>query len=187
MYLFILAGIILAKIKKYKVSIIFLKIDFYPLFLVEIVYIFFQTNALYGNYSYVIYAKHIQMAFIIVLLLPIILRRLYIQSFIGSGLVIIGTILNKIVINANNGHMPVLPTLSKLTGFFKEGNLSQGIDNLHIQLTESTKLNFLADYIDTGYSIMSIGDLFIHSFIPIVIYYSIKSMNAVKTQGDKML
>lgn len=180
-YLFIIAGIIVAKINKYKISYIFTCIDFYPLLTVEAVYIFFQINALCSNYSYVIYAKQIQMAYIICLLLPILRRKLYIQSFIGSGLVIFGTLLNQAVIKANNGHMPVFPTLSKLTGFFKEGNLSQGIDSLHIELTESTKLNWLADYIDMGFSIMSIGDLFIHTFIPIVIYYAIKSMNAVKT------
>lgn len=185
MYLFILAGIIIAKIKKYKISYIFTEIDFYPLFVVEAIYIFFIINALCGNYDYVVYAKPIQMAFLISLLLPILLRKLYVQAIVGSVFVIFGSLLNQIVIKANDGHMPVIPTLSKLTGFFKEGNFSQGIDYRHIELTELTKMNFLSDYIDTGFSIMSIGDLFIHSFITIIVYYAIKNMNAVKVQGEK--
>lgn len=185
MYLFILAGIIFAKIKKYRVSFLFKEIDFYPLFLVEAVYIFFQINALFANYSYIKFAEPIQMAFTISLLLPILRRKLYTQSFIGAGLVVVGTLLNKIVMNANDGHMPVFATLSKLTGYYKEGILCQGVDDIHIALTSSTKLNFLSDYIDTGFSIMSIGDLFIHSFITLILFYAIKSMDAVNLHGGK--
>lgn len=185
MYLFFLAAIILAKIKRYRVSSIFTRIDFYPLFFVEAVYIFFQINALNANYEYVRYAEYIQMAFTISLLLPILRNKLFTQSIVGAGVVLFGTLLNKIVIGANDGHMPVLPSLSKLTGYYKEGSLSQGIDSLHIALTASTKLNFLSDYIDTGFSIMSIGDLFIHSFVTIVIYYTIKRTNKVSMHGGK--
>lgn len=183
MYLFILIGLLLAKIKKYKISCIFKKVDFYPLFAVEAVYIFFQALVFLRNYDYLKYAPYIQKAFTLSLLLPIVLRKLHIQALIGSGLVFFGTFLNKICIRANGGFMPVYPTLSKLTGYFLEGDLSRGYDNLHIAFSGTTKLDFLADYIDTGFSIMSIGDLFIHSFIPIVMYYAIKSMNSETVQG----
>ena len=73
--------------------------------------------------------------------------------------------------------MPVYPTLSKITGYYKEGMLEQGLDNLHIMLTSETKLNILADYIDVGWSIMSIGDLLIHSFTSIIIYSAVVAIN----------
>ena len=79
--------------------------------------------------------------------------------------------------------MPVYPTLSKLTGYFKEGDLSKGYDNLHIAFSGMTKLDFLSDYIDTGVSIMSVGDLFIYSFVVIIVYYAVKSMNSETIQG----
>ncbi|MDD4165094.1 MAG: DUF5317 family protein [Eubacteriales bacterium] len=185
MYLFILAGLLIAKIKKYRVFVIFHTIDFYPLFFVEAVYIFFQANALFDNYSYVKYSKLIQMAFTISLLLPILRRKLYAQSIAGAGLVVAGTLMNKLVISANEGKMPVFATLSKLTGYYKEGIFSKGIDELHIEMSSSTKLNFLADYIDTGFSIMSIGDVLIHSFVSIILYYSIKSMDVLDIHGGK--
>ncbi len=178
MYLFILAGLLIAKIKKYKISYIFTRIDFYPLFAVEAVYIFLEALILCRNYDYIKYAPYIQKAFTLSLLLPIILGKLYNQALIGSGLTLFGTLLNKICIKANGGYMPVYPTLSRLTGYFREGDLSKGYDNLHIAFSGTTKLDFLSDYIDTGFSVMSVGDLFIHSFITIVIYYAIKNMNS---------
>ena len=178
-FLFIIAGIIIAKVKKYKVSCIFKKIDLYPLFIVEAVFIFFTITAFCGNYDYVKYAPHIQKAFILALIPPILIRRLYTQSFIGCGMVVFGTILNKIVIHANDGHMPVYPTLSKYTVYVTDEVLTRGVDDLHIPMTEFTKLNFLADYIDFGFSVNSIGDIIIHSFVAVVVFYTIKRMNAV--------
>lgn len=178
MLLFILIiPLIIAHIKKYNCKSIFRAYDLYPLFIVEILHLIFQINALIGNYSYVKYAELIQYAFNFTLLIPIIYRKLYYPAICGSGFVIIGTILNRLVINNNNGKMPVYPTLSRLTGFYKEGILSQGFDELHILMDSTTYLNFLGDYIDFGFCIMSIGDILIHSFIAIVVYYTIKDMN----------
>ncbi|PKM62983.1 MAG: hypothetical protein CVU97_02555 [Firmicutes bacterium HGW-Firmicutes-21] len=183
MALFIIAGMLIAKIKKYKISCIFTRLDFYPLFAVEAVFIFFTITALCGNYDYVKYAPHIQKAFVLALIPPILARRLYLQSIIGCGLVIFGTALNRIVMYANGGHMPVYPTLSRYTVYVTDEVLTMGVDDLHIPMTSLTKLNFLADYIDTGFSILSIGDMFIHSFTTIVVFYAIKKMNTVDLQG----
>ena len=88
----------------------------------------------------------------------------------------IGTLLNKFVIIQNGGKMPVYASLSKLTGYYNKSAI-QAVDSIHIIGNESTKFKFLTDYIDIGSSILSIGDLFIHSFIFIVIYYTIKEIN----------
>lgn len=183
MLIFILAAIILAKLKKYKIMCIFRTFDFYPLFLVEAVYWFFQIQVFFENYTYVRYASQIQIAFIVVLLVPILRRRLYLQALLGSGSVVIGSILNRIVISANQGRMPVYPTLSYLTGYCKSGVLEQGVDSMHILMSASTKLNFLGDFIDMGFCIMSLGDLFIHSFVAIVVFYAIKSVNEKGAAG----
>jgi len=175
--LFILFAIVLAKIKKYNVLCIFKTFDIYPLFAVELIYLFFQINVFFDNYSYVQYASQIQMAYILVLVVPILRRRLYLQAVWGSGLVFIGSILNRIVIAANGGKMPVLPTLSRLTHYYRDNALLQGIDDFHILMTDSTQLNILGDYIDIGFSIMSIGDLCIHAFVTIIVFYTIKSIN----------
>lgn len=177
MLLFILFALILAKFKNHRILCIFKTIDLYPLFAVELIYTFFQLNVFLDNYSYVQYASQIQTAFMLVLLLPILRRRLYPQALIGSGFVVAGSILNLIVISANDGKMPVFPTISRFTHFYRNDALSQGIDSLHILMTDTTKLNFLADYIDTGFSIMSIGDVLIHSFVAIVVFYTVKRIN----------
>ena len=169
MLLFILLGIAVAKIQKNKISPLFRVADFYPLFVVETGYLILQILTMTGNFELLRYAQVVQMAFIASLLPAIIRRKLQIPAIAGAGCVILGTVLNKIVINANNGKMPVFPTLSRLTGYYTEGILEKGIDNLHIIMTDSAKLPFLADIIDTGFSIMSVGDVLIHSFVTIIL------------------
>ena len=177
MLLSVLIVIILAKIKKYKILPIFKVYDLYPFFAVEAVYIFFQVNLYFQNYTYVKYAFVLQKAILLVMFVPMIRRKLYKQALIGTGLIIVGSILNKIVIVANGNKMPVFPTLSELTGNCKAEVLSKGYDSVHILMDSTTKLNFLGDYIDVGYSILSIGDLFIHTFVAMMFYYTIKELN----------
>lgn len=177
MILSILAAFLIAKLKKYKITPVFKTYELYPLFAVELVYWFFQINSFFGIYDYVKYASIIQKAFLLVMLVPIIKNKIYYPALVGSWFVVFGSVLNEIVKTANGGKMPVYPSLSRLTGYYKNDLLSQGIDDLHIKLTSQTKFNFLADYIDVGWCIMSIGDVFIHSFITIIVYYTIKTLN----------
>ena len=169
--------ILAAHFKNYNIKGIIKAFDLYPLFIIELVHIFFQVNALFGNYTYVRFAVYLQYAFNLSLLIPIIYRKLYYPAIIGSGFVIVGSFCNKLVIALNNGKMPVFATFSKLTGLYKEGILLQGIDGLHIQMTSDSSLPFLGDYIDLGFCIMSFGDILIHSYIAIIVYYTIKSVN----------
>lgn len=177
MLLFVIFPFLLAKLKKYKLTPVFRMPDLYPVFCVEAVHLFFQISFYFGETRFVKYSNLIQNLFLLVLLLPILRQRLYYPSILGAGLTIAGTALNKIVIRANGGKMPVYPTLSKLTGFVSDGQLSGSVDSLHILMTRDTKLNFFADYIDLGFSILSPGDVLIHTFNAIIIYYTIKSRN----------
>lgn len=188
MFPFILMAFLIAKIKKYSIMPIFKTYTLYPLFLVELIYIYFQINIFIGNYSFIQYSSILQTAYIAVLFLPIITYKLYPQALFGSAMMITGTLMNKLVIYMNDGKMPVFPTLSKLTGYFKPDSLSQSGDGLHILMTGDSKLNFLADYVDIGWSIMSVGDVLIHSFIGLIVYYTLKTLNNSSiVASEKML
>lgn len=178
MLIFVIIPFVLARIKRYSIKPVFKVIDLYPLFLVEALHLTFQISFIFKITYFVKYAAFIQNLFIIVLLLPILRQKIYYPTFFGCALTVAGTILNKLVINANGGKMPVLPTLSLLTGYVSKDQLSGNVDSLHILMTESTKLNFLADYIDLGFSVLSPGDVLIHTFVSIIIFYTIKKVNS---------
>ena len=180
MLLFFIIPIVIAGIRKYRPKHALVTWELYPLYLVEAVHIFFQINAYFGNFTFVRYSSYVQAAMNLSLLVPIISKRLYWQALAGSGGILIGSLLNKIVIDANNGHMPVYATLSKITGYFQESALESAVDEFHILMNESTSMNFLGDYIDLGFCILSPGDVLIHLFISVVIYYTIK-MSVIKT------
>ncbi len=183
MLLFYIVPIIIAMIKRYKPSSIWKAWFIYPLFFVELVHLTFQISVMFGYFGFVRFSTAIQYAFNLSLLFPIIAYKLYRPALIGASGVVAGSMLNRIVIQANGGKMPVFPTLSRLTGFYEDGLLERGIDNLHVLMTGDTKLNFLGDYFDLGFSIMSIGDLLIHAFISIIIFYTIKQCFLKDKQG----
>jgi hypothetical protein len=114
---------------------------------------------------------------ILTLVVPVVRRQIFAPTLVGAGLTLAGTLMNRAVINANDGKMPVYPTLSKLIGYYKEGQLDGSVDNLHILMDEASKLPFLADYIDLGVCVLSPGDVLIHSFASIVIYFTVKAVN----------
>jgi hypothetical protein len=95
---------------------------------------------------------------------------------VGVGMTFVGTAMNRAVISANDGKMPVYPTLSKWIGYYKDGQLDGSIDELHVLADGSSKLMFLADYIDLGVCVLSPGDVLIHAFASIVIYYTVKQV-----------
>ena len=176
MLIFILVPFLIACIKGYRVSALFRVADMYPFFAVCLIHGFFVTNAWLGNYSFVKYASILQYFMIVSLLLPVVRRRFFAPTLIGVGLTMLGTVMNKIVIHANDGKMPVYPTVSKWIGYYKDGQLDGTIDELHILMDGSSKLPFLADYFDFGVCILSPGDLLIHAFASIIIFYTVKSV-----------
>lgn len=148
----------------------------YPFLLAECVYYFFQLNTFFGNYSYIVYAHTLKTALMLTMLFPVFFLRIYRPALWASGFAVLGTMLNNLVIHANSGKMPVFPTLSLKTGYFNSAALNT-IDSLHVLGSSATKLKFLSDYIDTGTSILSIGDLIIRLFFIIILYYTIKKAN----------
>ncbi len=181
---FILAACLIAKIKRYRLAPIWRDISLYPIFAVECAYWLFQIFAFAGDYRFVPYAAYLQSAFLLSLLFPVLRHRLYVQAIIGTGMTLTGTALNRLVISANGGRMPVYPTLSRITGYFDPTALKEGFDTVHTLMNGSTPLRFLGDYIDVGFSIMSPGDLLIHGFSAIIFYAAIKDLNKQKSEAD---
>ena len=79
--------------------------------------------------------------------------------------------------------MPVFPTLSYLTGYGKVEAFDK-VNDIHILGNSSTKLKFLTDIFDIGYSILSIGDVFIRLYVFIIIYSVIKEINVERTKEN---
>lgn len=176
MLVFILIPLLLAMLKGYKVSHVLRVLDLYPFFAVCALHGFFVVCAWLGNHSFVVFASALQYFLILSLLLPVMRRRLFVPSVVGLGLTLVGTAMNRVVIRANGGKMPVKPTVSEWIGYYKPGQLDGAIDDLHILLDDSAKLPFLADYIDLGVCILSPGDVLIHVFASIVVYYTVKAV-----------
>jgi hypothetical protein len=169
-------AVFIAKIKGYKIMPVLKAYSLYPYLIVEALYLYLQACIFVGNYHYVQYTAILRSLYLYTLLIPIFVYRLYKPGICGSILIIIGTFLNKFVMSQNDGKMPVFASLSKVTGYYKESAMGV-VDNIHIIGSEATRYKFLTDYIDLGNSILSIGDILIHSFTFIVIYYVIKEIN----------
>lgn len=186
MILFIFGGFLLAKLKGYKLLPAFKVPYLFPLYLLEILYICIQFGFVIGNHALLNYAGYLQIAFIAVLILPIIKYSINLPAVFSAISVLIGSRLNLAVMNANDGMMPVFPTLSKLTKYYTEDSITKINDGRHVLGSSETKLAFLADYIDIGWTILSPGDVLIHSFITVIVYYTIKSINIKNNQSDTL-
>lgn len=176
----ILIAMLVAKIRGYKLKLLFMRWEIYPVLAFVIIYIFLNMEVFFGNYSFIKFARILEPFYICTFLILIIKYRQYVSAIIGSACIIIGTILNKIAISANGGKMPVFPTLSYVTGYVKPDVFIK-VKDIHILGNEASKLKFLTDIIDLGYSILSIGDIFIRIFTFIIIFNTIKSINKAKT------
>jgi len=172
----ILAAIILGKIKHYKIGYLFRSWSFYPAFITQCILIFFQISAFCGNYYFVQFASPTKVAIIVSFIFPMLVFQLYKPALIGSGSIVFGTLLNKFVISQNNGKMPVFPSFSYLTGYVKPYTF-QAVQDIHVLGSGAAHWKILTDYIDFGYSILSPGDLFIHFFSFLMLYYTIRAVN----------
>lgn len=172
MLLSILLAFIIAKIKHYRLKPVLKSYALYPFFFVELIYWVLQVTVFTKNYTFIPYASYLKSAYLLSLLIPIFIYKLYTPALFGSASLLVGTGLNKLVMYANGGKMPVYPSLSIYTGYF-----SDTVDKIHVIGTATSNLKILTDYIDIGWSILSVGDLFIHAFPVIIIYYTIKKLN----------
>lgn len=172
----VILALIVAKIKGYKLKSLFRTWQIYPVLIFESIYLILQINIFRGNYNFLKYANILETLYLSSYLFLILKYEQYISAIIGSIFIFIGTFFNKIAIGANGGTMPVFPTLSYLTGYATPDAFSK-VDDIHVLGNSSTKLKFLTDIIDVGYSILSIGDIFIRLFVFIIIFNTIKHMN----------
>lgn len=173
----IILALIIAKLKKYRLKYFIKAWSFYPFIMVELIYIFMQVLVFSQNYTFLKYAPYLKSAYLYTLIIPIFVYKLYKPAVIGSASILIGTGLNRLVMYVNGGKMPVYPTLSLYTGYYNEKALAVS-DGIHCAGTAETSLKLLSDYIDVGWSILSIGDLFIHAFAFIIIYSAAVKLNS---------
>lgn len=175
----ILFALLLARIKKYALKPLLTAYALYPFAVLTLFSVFLQASVFLHNYSLIKYAAYFKSVYLFSLIIPFLVYKLHKPGLAGAALIVAGTLLNKLVIVQNGGKMPVYATLSKLTGYYNE-SIFQTADSLHIAGGPTTKLKFLTDYIDVGYSILSIGDVLIHTFVFIIIYYVIVELNSRK-------
>lgn len=172
----ILLVFLFAKIKGYNIRPLFKSWTIYPLVGFEVITLIGQVVAFFDNYQLIEVIGSLKTIYLSIYLLLILKYELYISSIIGSFFVLLGGALNDIVIKANGGFMPVFQSLSYLTGRMTLEDF-QGVNGIHILGNTQTKLKILTDFIDLGYTILSIGDVFIRVFVFVVIYNSIKKLN----------
>ncbi|EKQ51719.1 MULTISPECIES: DUF5317 family protein [unclassified Clostridium] len=179
----VLLAFLLAKKKGYKVKPLFKSWTIYPLIVFQIIYLIEQAIIFSGNYEYVGFIRRLEPVYLGLHLLLILKYEIYISSIIGVVSMLFGGLLNNIAIKANGGFMPAYPTLSYLTGYVKPDTFSL-VKDIHMLGNSQTNLKILTDFIDVGYSILSIGDVFIRVFVFIVIYNSIKKINNLASKGE---
>jgi hypothetical protein len=180
----ILLAFLFAKIKGYKIRPLFKSWTIYPLIGFEIINLIGQVIIFSGNYEFVEFMRSSKTIYLSIYLLLVFKYEIYTSSIIGAIFVFLGGILNDIAMKANEGFMPVYPTLSYLTGYAKPEAFDL-VKDIHILGNSQTKLKILTDFIDLGYSILSIGDVFIRVFVFIIIYNSIKKISNSTSKEEK--
>lgn len=178
----IMISLIFCKIKGLKIKPLFKNWTIYPVMFMELIYIIMQVNIYLENYSVINYVGVLKTMYLCSYLPLIFKYNQYISAIIGAGFVIIGGRLNDIAISVNNGYMPVFPTVSYLTGYAKADSFSK-VNDIHILGDSTTKLKILTDIIDVGYSVLSIGDVFIRVYVFIIIYNVVKLLNTTKEKN----
>lgn len=176
----ILFTLIYSKYKKYNIKCLFKRKEIYYVLAIEVLYMYFQITLFLGNYNVIRYANILKTIYLCTYLGLIFKHELYKEAIIGSGFMFLGGICNNLAMAANGGKMPVFPSLSYLTSYAKPEAFvvaHQVANDFHILGNEYTRLKILTDIIDIGYSILSIGDLFIRVFVVLIIYGAIKKMN----------
>ena len=167
---------LLAKFRKYRLRPLFQTWTFYPILIMQLLLVIAQASIFFRQYLFLPFVPYLEPGVILSFLFSLFAFELYKPAMLGSASIAIGTVLNRLVIAQNGGHMPVYPTLSYLTGFITPQVLTS-LDHLHIAGGAGTKLLYLADYIDFGYSILSPGDVLIHLFACIMFYALIRAVN----------
>ena len=182
----ILLALFFAKVKGYKIRPLFNAWPIYPVLAFVLMYVILEVMLFQGNYTFIKYASTFHYLYLLTFLILIVKYKLNVSAIIGSVFIFIGSALNNIAIAANKGKMPVFPTLSYLTGYAKPNSFMK-VKDIHIMGSGVTKLKFLTDIIDVGYSVMSIGDVCIRVFAFIIIFNTIKAINKTNIMNSESL
>lgn len=154
----------------------------YPIYLFEVVTLGFQASIFFGVYTFIPYAPIIKTTYMVALALPLIYYQQYRACLVSAGCVFAGSILNNLAMAANGGKMPVYPTLSYLTGYVNTRNLDLG-GSLHVLGGSATRLKVLTDYIDIGYSVLSIGDILVRVMGFLAVYCTLRHFHQLSIGG----
>lgn len=176
MIITILLAILFSKYKHLNIQPIFKCMWLLPIAILEAIHLIFQICIMNKIYIFIPYAELLKRVYLYALFFPILRYRLYRPALTGSWCIILGTLLNRMVMTANGGQMPIYPSISKLTGYFSMSPLF-GYDSIHYLGNSQSKLKYLSDYIDLGFCILSPGDLLIHFFTFLILYNTIKKLN----------
>lgn len=183
----LLIAILVSYKKGYNLKYLWKEKAFYPLFICEGCFWVTQALLFSGNYTLLPYAAFFKGFYLCTTLFIVYRFELYKYALIGASAVILGGWCNDLAIFANDGKMPVFPTLSYWTGYVTPEMFGVA-DQLHILGSRATKFKLLTDFFDTGYSILSLGDILIRVFPFIVIYQGLKSASSLTnniTYGHK--
>ena len=175
----IFLALLAAKVRKYKLKPLFKEWTIYLVLFFAFLYMYLDYSIFHGNYGLLKYSAVFKISYICMFSILVFKHRQYNAGFIGAACVAIGGVLNSIVMKANGGKMPVFPTLTYMTGYLKPDTFEKiaRYDSVHVLGSSATKLAFLADKIDIGYGILSIGDVFTRLMAFVIIYSVVKSLN----------
>jgi len=176
---------VLAKIKGYKLLPIFKHWSIYPVIFMALTYVYLESMIWRGDYSLIIYSNVFKSVYLGCFLLLAIQHDKMKVFFYSIPFVWLGTALNTIVIRANGGKMPVFPSNSWATGYVRADTFSKALPygDFHVLGNMYSKLIPLTDVWDFGWSIMSIGDIFIRVFVFLIVYHSIKASSKTYQDG----
>ena len=180
----LLIAVCFAKYRGCEIKPAFTNVVLYPPIVCEIIYLVLQVFVMRGDYWVIEFADVFKKLYLLSFLFPIIMLKLYKPGLVGAGFILAGTALNNLVMYANNGKMPVFPSLTYLTGYVKSDTF-QKINDIHILGNADTQMIILSDIFDVGWSILSIGDVLIHTFAGIVVYSAIVELN--KRKNDDII
>lgn len=175
----IILALLIAKLRKYRLKPLLKEWSIYPVAVLAVIYIYLDYMVYHGEYGLLKYSMLLKAAYMCIFSILIFKHRLYRAGFIGAASISFGGILNSIAIHANGGNMPVFPSLSYVTGYVKPDTFQRLMeyDKIHVLGSLSSRLVFLTDTIDLGYSILSIGDVFFRVMPFVIIYGVVKSLN----------
>ncbi|MBU3105915.1 DUF5317 family protein [Clostridium gasigenes] len=172
----IIIALIVAKIKDYKIKPLFKTWAIYPVIFMELVSLVIQICIFNEYYEVIKYAGILKTIYLCSYLPLIFKYEQYISAIIGSIVMVVGGLLNNLAMHVNKGMMPVFPKLSYVTGYATVESFNK-VNDIHILGNSETKLKFLTDIFDIGYSILSLGDVFIRFYVFIIIFKSVKHIN----------